>query len=148
MIMNKQPKWPYEDIVNLPHHVSETHPRMSRADRAAQFSPFAALTGHDAAVRETARLTDRRIETAEDKRYELDLKLQLLTQLLSSLPEVTVTYFVPDPRKAGGAYVSVSGILKRVDTRKRLLLLQDGTEIPADDVLELESPVFVNLFSL
>lgn len=144
--MSSLSKWPYEDIVNLPHPVSRTHPQMSRADRAAQFSPFAALTGHDAAVRETARLTDRRIETAEDKRYELDLKLQLLIQLLPSRPEVTVTYFVPDTRKAGGAYVSVSGTLKRVDTRKRILLLQDGTEIPADDVLELESPVFVNLF--
>lgn len=140
------PKFPYNDIIDLPHHVSETRPRMSRLDRAAQFSPFAALTGHDAAVRETARLTDRRIETAEDKRYELDLKLQLLTQLLPSRPEVTVTYFVPDARKAGGAYVSVSGALKRVDTRKRVLLLWDGREIPVDDVLELESPVFVKLF--
>lgn len=140
------PKFPYNDIINLPHHVSETRPRMSRADRAAQFSPFAALTGHDAAVRETARLTDRRIETAEDKRYELDLKLQLLTQLLPSRPEVTVTYFVPDPRKDGGAYVSVSGALRRVDTRRRILLLGDGKEIPVDDVLELESPVFVKLF--
>lgn len=140
------PKFPYNDIINLPHHVSETRPRMSRADRAAQFSPFAALTGHDAAVRETARLTDRRIETAEDKRQELDLKLQLLTQLLPSRPEVTVTYFVPDPRKDGGAYVSVSGALRRVDTRRRILLLGDGKEIPVDDVLELESPVFVKLF--
>lgn len=143
---NKQSKWPYEDIVNLPHHVSPTRPQMSRADRAAQFSSFAALTGHDAAVRETARLTASRIDTAEDKRYELDLKQQLLAQVLPSHPEVTVTYFVPDTRKAGGAYVSVNGRLKRIDSRRRILLLEDGTEIPADDVLELESPIFTSLF--
>lgn len=144
--MNKQSKWPYEDIVNLPHHVSPTRPQMSRADRAAQFSSFAALTGHDAAVRETARRTASRIDTAEDQRYELDLKQQLLAQVLPSQPEVTVTYFVPDTRKVGGAYVSVSGRLKRIDSRRRVLLLDNGTEIPMDDVLELESPIFTSLF--
>ena len=144
--MNKQSKWPYEDIVNLPHHVSPTRPQMSRSDRAAQFSSFAALTGHDAAVRETARRTASRIDTAEDQRYELDLKQQLLAQVLPSQPEVTVTYFVPDTRKVGGAYVSVSGRLKRIDSRRRVLLLDNGTEIPMDDVLELESPIFTSLF--
>ena len=144
--MNKQSKWPYEDIVNLPHHVSPTRPQMSRADRAAQFSSFAALTGHDAAVRETARRTASRIDTAEDQRYELDLKQQLLAQVLPSQPEVTVTYFVPDTRKVGGAYVSVSGRLKRIDSRRRVLLLDNGTEIPMEDVLELESPIFTSLF--
>lgn len=144
--MNKQSKWPYEDIVDLPHHVSPTRPQMSRADRAAQFSSFAALTGHDAAVRETARRTASRIDTAEDQRYELDLKQQLLAQVLPSQPEVTVTYFVPDTRKVGGAYVSVSGRLKRIDSRRRVLLLDNGTEIPMDDVLELESPIFTSLF--
>ena len=144
--MNKQQKWPYEDILDLPHHVSPTRPQMSRADRAAQFSSFAALTGHDAAVRETARRTASRIDTAEDKRQELDLKQQLLAQVLPSQPEVTVTYFVPDTRKAGGAYVSVSGRLKRIDSRRRILVLDDGTEIPADDVLELESSIFTSLF--
>ena len=144
--MNKQSKWPYEDIVDLPHHVSPTRPQMSRADRAAQFSSFAALTGHDAAVRETARRTASRIDTAEDQRYELDVKQQLLAQVLPSQPEVTVTYFVPDTRKVGGAYVSVSGRLKRIDSRRRILLLDNGTEIPMDDVLELESPIFTSLF--
>ena len=144
--MNKQSKWPYEDIVNLPHHVSPTRPQMSRADRAAQFSSFAALTGHDAAVRETARRTASRIDTAEDQRYELDLKQQLLAQVLPSQPEVTVTYFVPDTRMGGGAYGSVSGRLKRIDSRRRVLLLDNGTEIPMDDVLELESPIFTSLF--
>ena len=144
--MNKH-KFPYEDIVNLPHHVSETRPRMSRADRAAQFSHFAALTGHDAAVQETARLTQSRIETAEDKRYELDLKLQLLTELLPSHPDVTVTYFVPDLKKLGGAYVTVSGTLRRIDCRRRLLILDDGSEIPMDDVLDMDNSLFAGLFS-
>ena len=139
-------KWTYEDIVNLPHHVSDTHPRMSRHDRAGQFSPFAALTGHDAAVRETARLTDSRIETAEDRRYELDLKLQLLRPLLASRPEVTVTYFVPDSRKAGGAYRTVNGALRRLDTLKRIITLADGTEIPMDDVLDIDSNLFSGMF--
>ena len=144
--MNKQSKWPYEDIVNLPHHVSSTRPQMSRADRAAQFSSFAALTGHDAAVRETARRVASRIETAEDKRQELDLKQQLLAQVLPSQPEVTVTYFVPDTKKIGGAYVTTTGRLKRIDSRRRILLLDNGTEIPVDDVLELESSIFTSLF--
>ena len=143
--MNKR-TFPYEDIVNLPHHVSETRPRMSRADRAAQFSPFAALTGHDAAVQETARRTQKRIETAEDKRYELDLKLQLLTQMLPSQPEVTVTYFVPDMKKFGGAYVTQTKTLKRIDCNKRILLMTDSTEIFAEDVVELDSPLLANLF--
>ena len=139
-------KFPNEDIVNLPHHVSATRPHMSRADRAAQFSPFAALTGHDAAVRETARRTAQRIETAEDKQYELDLKLQLLAQVLPTCPEVTVTYFVPDQRKHGGAYHTVGGNLRRIDGRRRLLVFYDGTEIPMDDVLDMDSNLFLGLF--
>ena len=144
--MNKPPKFPYEDIVNLPHHVSATRPHMSRADRAAQFSPFAALTGHDAAVRETARRTAQRIETTEDKQYELDLKLQLLAQVLPTAPEVSITYFVPDLRKTGGAYRTIGGALRRIDHRKRLLLLDDGTEILMDDVLDMDSNLFLGLF--
>ena len=143
--MTKQ-SFPYEDIVNLPHHVSETRPQMSRTDRAAQFSPFAALTGHDAAVQETARRTQPRIETAEDKRCELDFKLQLLTSLLPSHPAVTVTYFVPDLRKLGGAYVTEEKALKRIDHHKHILLMTDGTEISAEDVVELDSPLFGKLF--
>lgn len=135
----------YDDIIDLPHHVSATRPQMSMIDRAAQFSPFAALTGYDAAIRETGRLTDRRIELSEDSRAALDRKQQLLVECLADHPEVSVTYFIPDERKSGGAYVTVTGIVKKVDDYQRLLLLTDGTKIPLDDILDLESELFHGL---
>ena len=135
----------YDDIIDLPHHVSPTRPRMSMIVRAAQFSPFAALTGYDAAIKETGRLTDRRIELSEDSRAALDRKQQLLVECLADHPEVSVTYFIPDERKSGGAYVTVTGIVKKVDDCQRLLLLTDGTKIPLDEILELESELFHGL---
>lgn len=114
-------------------------------DRAAQFSPFAALTGYDAAIKETGRLTDQRIELSEDSRAALDRKQQLLVGGLADHPEVSVTYFIPDERKSGGAYVTVTGIVKKVDDYQRLLLLTDGTKIPLDDILDLESELFHGL---
>lgn len=135
----------YNDIIDLPHHVSATRPRMSMIDRAAQFSPFAALTGYDAAIKETGRLTDQRIELSEDSRAALDRKQQLLVGGLADHPEVSVTYFIPDERKSGGAYVTVTGIVKKVDDYQRLLLLTDGTKIPLDDILDLESELFHGL---
>ena len=114
-------------------------------DRAAQFSPFAALTGYDAAIRETGRLTDRRIELSEDSRAALDRKQQLLVECLADHPEVSVTYFIPDERKSGGAYVTVTDIVKKIDDYQRLLLLTDGTKIPLDDILDLESELFHGL---
>ncbi len=132
----------YEDIIFLPHHVSRTRPQMPASDRAAQFSPFAALTGHDAAIAETARLTDRRIELDESERSVLDLKQQLLSASIASRPEVSVTYFLPDRRKSGGCYVTVTGKLKRIDTDARTLTLADGTVIGTDDVIAIESPLF------
>ena len=135
----------YDDIINLPHYVSPTRSRMSMIDRAAQFSPFAALTGYDAAIKETGRLTDQRIELSEDSRAALDRKQQLLVECLADHPEVSVTYFIPDERKSGGAYVTVTGIVKKVDDYQRLLLLTDGTKIPLDDILDLESELFHGL---
>lgn len=135
----------YDDIINLPHYVSPTRPRMSMIDRAAQFSPFAALTGYDAAIKETGRLTDERIELSEESRATLDRKQQLLMDNLADRPEVSLTYFVPDERKSGGAYVTVTGIVKKVDDYQRLLLLTDGTKIPLDDILDLESELFHGL---
>ena len=132
----------YDDIIDLPHHVSATRPRMSMIDRAAQFSPFAALTGYDAAIKETGRLTDRRIELSEESCAALDRKQQLLLENLADQPEVSVTYFVPDERKSGGAYVTVTGIVKKVDDYQRLLLLTDGTKIPLDEILDMESELF------
>ena len=135
----------YDDIINLPHYVSPTRPRMSMIDRAAQFSPFAALTGYDAAIKETGRLTDQRIELSEDSRAALDRKQQLLVGCLADHPEVSVTYFIPDERKSGGAYVTVTDIVKKIDDYQRLLLLTDGTKIPLDDILDLESELFHGL---
>lgn len=140
--MNNASNHQYDDIINLPHHVPATRPRVSMIDRAAQFSPFAALTGHDAAIRETGRLTDQRIELTEDSRSALDRKQQLLLDNLAGHPEVSVTYFVPDERKSGGAYVTVTGIVKKVDDYQRLLLLTDGTKIPLDEILDMESELF------
>lgn len=135
----------YDDIIDLPHHVSATRPRMSMIDRAAQFSPFAALTGYDAAIKETGRLTDARIELSEESQAILDRKQQLLVDNLADHPEVAVTYFVPDERKAGGAYVTATGRVKKVDDYQRLLLLTDGTKIPLDEILDMESELFRSL---
>lgn len=135
----------YDDILNLPHPVSARHPRMPVSSRAAQFSPFAALTGYDAAIRETARLTDRKTELDDSAKAILDLKQQVLTNALPAKPQVTVTYFVADERKSGGAYVSAAGRLKKIDPVARRLVLTDGTVIPLDDVLELESELFQHI---
>lgn len=135
----------YDDIIDLPHHVSATRPRMSMIDRAAQFSPFAALTGYDAAIKETGRLTDERIELSEERRAALDRKQQILLDNLADQPEVSVTYFVPDERKSGGAYVTVTGRVKKVDDYQRLLVLTDGTKIPLDEILDMESELFHSL---
>ena len=135
----------YNDIIDLPHHVSATRPRMSMIDRAAQFSPFAALTGYDAAIKETGRLTDERIELSEESRAALYRKQQLLLDNLADRPEVSVTYFVPDERKSGGAYVTVTGQVKRVDEFERLLILTDGTKIPLNEIWDMESELFSNM---
>lgn len=135
----------YDDIIGLPHPTSAAHPRMSMTARAAQFSPFAALTGYDAAIRETARLTLERIELDEDSKAWLDAKQQLLLCRIGEHPEVTVTYFVPDEKKSGGAYVTVTGNVKRIDTCARSMVMTDGTAIGLDDILEMESELFLYL---
>lgn len=132
-------KNPYDDIIHLPHPTSKNHPRMSIHDRAAQFSPFAALTGHAAAIAETARLTDRKIELDEDTRAELDRRQAILLEHIDQQPEITVTWFRPDERKEGGAYVTTAGRLKKIDQVERILVLTDGTRIPLEDVADLES---------
>ncbi len=127
----------YDEIMGLPHHVSKTRPQMPMSDRAAQFAPFAALTGYDSAIKETGRLTDERIELDEEALTALDRKYQLLMDTLDDAPEVTIIYFQPDERKAGGQYVSATGTVKKVDTFGRRILLQDGTRIPLDSVFDL-----------
>ena len=127
----------YDEIMELPHHVSKTRPQMPMSDRAAQFAPFAALTGYDSAIKETGRLTDERIELDEEALTALDRKYQLLMDTLDDAPEVTIIYFQPDARKAGGQYVSATGTVKKVDTFGRQILLQDGTRIPLDSIYDL-----------
>mgnify|MGYP001141926084 CR=1 FL=1 len=135
----------YEDIINLPHHVSTTRPQMPMSDRAAQFSPFAALTGYDAAIKETGRLTDTKIELDDEELHNLNLKFQLLVEFLEDAPEVAITYFKADERKAGGAYLEATGIVKKLDDFERRITMQNGTKIPMDDVLSIDGEMFSSL---
>lgn len=132
----------YDDIIDLPHHVSTTRPRMSNMERAAQFSPFAAVVGYDTAVKETARLTDDRIELDENSKTILNEKLQMILEHANMNPEIVITYFVQDSKKTGGAYVSTTGILKKVDIYEQVLVMQDGTRIPLSDIFEIEGELF------
>lgn len=132
----------YDDIINLPHPTSQKRPRMSVQDRAAQFSPFAALTGYDAAIRETARLTEERIELNEYEQAVLDQRITLLQEHLKDLPEVTITYFQPDERKEGGKYRSLTGVVKKIDPYERQIILADQSRIPIESILNLESELF------
>ena len=145
--MNENPNDPhrYDDMLALPHHVSLAHPQMPLANRAAQFAPFAALTGYGAAVNETARLTDQRLELDDDQKLLLNDKLQLIQESLRERPVVTVTFFQPDAVKAGGAYVTVTGTIKKVDEYERRLVMADGVAIPIDEVTAMEGELFGGL---
>lgn len=127
-------KTPYDDIIHLPHHVSQNHPQMPMRDRAAQFAPFAALTGYEAAVGETARLTAERRELDTPEAEELNRRFTDLAARLPERPEVTIEYFVPDERKSGGAYVTVTGVVRHISIAERALVMENGTEIPMEDV--------------
>lgn len=127
----------YDDIINLPHHVSANHPRMSMPDRAAQFAPFAALIGYDDAVAETARLTESRPELDEQEQRELNARLCELADHVQEHPEVRIRYFVPDERKSGGAIVEICGTVKKLAAADNTLVLTDGTIIPISDIVEL-----------
>lgn len=128
----------YDDILNLPHHTSTVQPAMPMQNRAAQFAPFAALVGYDALIRETARLTDQKAELDESVKAELNEKLRLLLELLPQQPEVTITYFQPDNRKAGGAYRITSGIVRKFLHSENLLVMMDGSKIPVDAIAALD----------
>lgn len=132
----------YDDIIEFPHHVSESRPQMSRIDRAAQFSPFAALTGYETAVRETARLTDVRKELDENVRAMLDGKLQVIQEHLVEQPEITITYFKPDERKSGGSYIDFTGCVKKIDFFEYKVIMEDGMEIPVEDIFEITGSLF------
>lgn len=136
---------PYDDMIDLPHHVSSSRPQMSRANRAAQFAPFAALAGYDAAINEAARLTDKRKELDDQAIAILELKMNLLAEAIEECPQVSLTYFQADGKKGGGAYITVTGKLKKIDDYEHVLMFMDGKKIAFKDVWEIESEVFASL---
>ena len=132
----------YEDMLELPHHISRERPQMAMEERAAQFSPFAALTGYGDAIRETGRLTERQLELEPDVKDRLNEKLRLLMELPSPRPEVSIVYFLPDEKKEGGSYVSVRGRVKKVDENSRQIVMENGGRIPLKAVMELDGDIF------
>lgn len=129
---------PYSDIIDLPHHVSSTRPHMTMLERAAQFAPFAALTGYDAAIRETERLTTDRIALGEDAIAELNRKLKILADSIADAPEIAITYFQPDAKKSGGEYVTATGCVKRIDEYERIIIMVNGKKIPVDEIFAID----------
>lgn len=138
----------YDDIIHLPHHVSAKRPHMVAIDRAAQFSPFAALTGHSAAVRETARLTDKKVELDEYMKYALNDRLQIIADRLKEHPEIEITYFQPDTKKNGGTYVTAINTVKNIDEYERVVIMNDGTAIPIDEIISLEGEIFETISTI
>ena len=138
-------RFPYEDIVDLPHHISKKHPQPTMADRAARFAPFAAITGYEEMVLEEARVTDERIEMDESSKAALNEKLNMILEFIDEQSEVSITYFEPDKRKAGGAYVTVTGTVKRIDEYEHLVIMTDGKKINIDDIYNLQGELFYSL---
>lgn len=138
-------KNPYEDIIHLPHHKSSKHPPMPRRDRAAQFSPFAALTGHDDAVSEAARVTEQRVELDDYIKADLNKRLGMIQAYMDKKPEVSITYFQEDDIKDGGSYVRASGYVKKIDEYRGLIVMEDGREILMSDMIEIDSELFAGL---
>lgn len=128
----------YDDIINMPHHQSPTRRRMSLVDRGAQFSPFAALTGYDAAVAEAGRLTDREIQLSDDAKDIIDGRLRLIAEHIADAPRVSVLHFVPDSRKEGGEYVRTEGRVVKLDEYERCLIFEGGKRIAIDAIRSLE----------
>ena len=135
----------YDDIINLPHHVSKSKPQMSALNRAAQFSSFAALTGYDGAIKETARLTTKRMELDEAEKTVLDEKLRIVQEQLSSQGSIEITYFQPDEMKTGGAYVSAIGIVKKIDRYERTVVMRDETRIPIENIIRITGEIFQSI---
>ncbi|WP_313184473.1 hypothetical protein [Lacrimispora sp.] len=132
----------YDDIIDLPHHVSTTHPHMAAIDRAAQFSPFAALTGYDAAIKETARLTDERVELDESMKDALSNKLQIIADRLKEHPEIAITYFQPDGKKNGGTYVTAVNAAEKIDKYERVVVMANDIVISVDDIISIDGQIF------
>lgn len=142
MVGGNKDKHPFDDIINLPHHVSRNREHMSILDRAAQFSPFAALTGYEEAIKETSRLTDQRIELTEAAKKILDEKLRIVQEQLSRKQEIELVFFQLDERKAGGNYISIIGTVKKIDGYDRVVVMQDGTRIPIEEIVDITGEMF------
>ena len=140
--MKQNEKNKYDDIIMLPHHVSKKHPQMPLLNRAAQFSPFAALTGHDAAIQETQRLTDSFIEIGGSREIKLNEQLLLIRHNLDKRPELKITYFQPDERKSGGSSITVCGRIKKIDEYNRQIIFVDGTVLPIDHIFSIQGDLF------
>ena len=134
----------YDDIINFPPHISKEHPQMSMYMRAAQFAPFAALTGHDSAIEETARITTLQIELDENVKKLLDKKLNIIREHLDKRPFITVIYFTPDKKKSGGCYMSYTGRLHKIDELEQKLIMVDNKEIRLSSILEIDSELYDN----
>ena len=137
--------FPYEDIVNLPRHISKVHPQATMADRAARFSPFAAISGYEDMVKEAARVTEERIDITDATKELLNEKLNMIIEFLDEELEVTITYFEPDKKKDGGAYISITGTVKRIDEYERIVLMSDDKKIRIDEIYAIESDLFYSL---
>ena len=133
----------YDDIIDLPHHTSPNRRPMSNVERGAQFSPFAALTGYEAAVTETARLTDVKTDLTEERKAVIDMKLQMIVDHIDEMPQVTLTYFLPDPKKEGGMYVRVCGPVREIDGYARRIVFADKTVVPIEQIQDVESNLFL-----
>ena len=127
----------YKDIINLPHHVSKRHPQMSMEDRAAQFGAFAALTGFEDEIEETGRLTDKKINLDEEQKNIINMKLEALKEKMKLKPKISISYFIPDSKKDGGKYVTKVGIAYKIDEFKKILLLEDKTQIYIPEIIEI-----------
>lgn len=140
--MNMKYDRQYDDIINLPHHISKKHPQMSLYARSAQFAPFAALTGYEEAVKETARETNERIDIEDELKSILDGKLQIILEQIKNHPEISITYFIADTKKDGGEYVTVTGLVKKVDLYNQYIYLIDNTEIPINEIIDISGDIF------
>lgn len=140
--MNMKYDRQYDDIINLPHHISKKNPQMSLYARSAQFAPFAALTGYEEAVKETARETNERIDIEDELKSILDGKLQIILEQIKNHPEISITYFIADSKKNGGEYVTVTGLVKKVDLYNQYIYLIDYTEIPINEIIDISGDIF------
>lgn len=134
----------YDDIINLPHHVSKNHPQMSRYNRAAQFAPFSALTGYEESINEAGRYVTNKIELDDSNKEEINFKLNILNNLINQRNQVTFIFFSKDKLKNGGSYKTIKGILKKYDELNKLIILEDKTKIYIDDIFSIKSPIFDN----